>query len=307
LGDGTQRAFSAKSPPRLSVVFVRLLREGQEGRRAGPSGSPTADGPRGLAEPCGPRPAAGLDRGLGGLGPTHPRAARGPGRPSSVVEPDRPRRSPVQAAGGPGRGLASPPSNGGELHHPGRPRHGGPGPRAPVRTVAARGQWRPCRWPLRRSASASPHPTARRPARAGIVPAIGAATPAPGNGFNGPKRPIRGSSPESAKTCPSQFKGSLSAISSGMPAASSDSEDADPLDSDQRVWPAAGQELFALEDRLALRADLGQSRSGNSSLSPQACRGVPRPPNWPYRRLDRSPLPVPLETTLGAPGRARRF
>ena len=32
-----------------------------------------------------------------------------------------------------------------------------------------------------------------------------------------------------------------------------------------------------------------------------------RSPNWPYGRLDRSPLPVPLETTVGAPLRARRF
>ncbi len=27
----------------------------------------------------------------------------------------------------------------------------------------------------------------------------------------------------------------------------------------------------------------------------------PQPPNWPYRRFDRSPLSVPLETTVGAP------
>ena len=31
-----------------------------------------------------------------------------------------------------------------------------------------------------------------------------------------------------------------------------------------------------------------------------------RSPNWPYGRLDRAPLSVPLETTLGAPRRARR-
>jgi hypothetical protein len=31
-----------------------------------------------------------------------------------------------------------------------------------------------------------------------------------------------------------------------------------------------------------------------------------RPPNWPYRRFYRSPLPVPLDTSVGAPERARR-
>ncbi len=31
-----------------------------------------------------------------------------------------------------------------------------------------------------------------------------------------------------------------------------------------------------------------------------------RSPNWPYGRLDRAPLSVPLVTTLGAPRRARR-
>src|SRR6516225_1705258 len=29
-----------------------------------------------------------------------------------------------------------------------------------------------------------------------------------------------------------------------------------------------------------------------------------RPPNWPYRRFYRSPLSVPLDTSLGAPRRA---
>src|SRR5262249_51260693 len=31
-----------------------------------------------------------------------------------------------------------------------------------------------------------------------------------------------------------------------------------------------------------------------------------RPPNWPYRRFYRSPLSVPLGTSVGAPRRARR-
>jgi hypothetical protein len=50
-----------------------------------------------------------------------------------------------------------------------------------------------------------------------------------------------------------------------------------------------------------LRFDLGQSQSGNSSLSPQAYRAGARPPNWPYRRFYRSPLSMPLDTPLGAP------
>ena len=88
---------------------------------------------------------------------------------------------------------------------------------------------------------------------------------------------------------------------SGMPAASFRSPIADPLDTVQRAWSAAGQGLLTSRDRGSLRTDPGQSQSGNSSLSPQACRVGPRPPNWPYGRLDRSPLSVPLETTLGAP------
>jgi hypothetical protein len=55
----------------------------------------------------------------------------------------------------------------------------------------------------------------------------------------------------------------------------------------------------------ALRADLGQSQSGSSGLSPRAYRARARSPNWSYERLGRSPLSVPLETSLGAPFRAR--
>jgi hypothetical protein len=46
--------------------------------------------------------------------------------------------------------------------------------------------------------------------------------------------------------------------------------------------------------------DLGHIESGNSSLSPGACRAGPRPLNWPYRRLLRSNLSRPLETRVGA-------
>ena len=59
---------------------------------------------------------------------------------------------------------------------------------------------------------------------------------------------------------------------SGMPAASFRSQIADPLDIVQRAWSAAGQGLFTPRDRVSLRADLRQSQSGNSSLSPGACR-----------------------------------
>jgi hypothetical protein len=48
-------------------------------------------------------------------------------------------------------------------------------------------------------------------------------------------------------------------------------------------------------------SDLGQNQSGNSTLSPQAYRLRARSPNWPYRRFYRSPLSVPLDTSVGAP------
>ena len=57
-----------------------------------------------------------------------------------------------------------------------------------------------------------------------------------------------------------------------MQAASFGNMDGDPLDSIQRAWSAAGQWFLTLGDRVPLRADLGQSQSGSSSLSPQAYR-----------------------------------
>jgi len=38
------------------------------------------------------------------------------------------------------------------------------------------------------------------------------------------------------------------------------------------------QDSLAFEDRVPLRAELGQSQSGNSSLSPQTCRVEPFDP-----------------------------
>ena len=99
----------------------------------------------------------------------------------------------------------------------------------------------------------------------------------------------------------SAVQGHFFAFFSGMPVATFRNKSADPLDRVQGAWSAAGQGLFTLRDRGALRADLGQSQSGNSSLSPQACRLERRPPNWPYRRLDRSPLSMPLDTSVSAP------
>jgi hypothetical protein len=60
---------------------------------------------------------------------------------------------------------------------------------------------------------------------------------------------------------------------------------------------------FTLGDRSLLRSDPGQSQSGNSTLSPRAYRATARPPNWLYRRFDRSPLSMPLGTAVGAPSR----
>src|SRR5215831_7799580 len=58
----------------------------------------------------------------------------------------------------------------------------------------------------------------------------------------------------------------------GMQAASFDNTSADHLDTIQRARSAVAQERFTLEERVALRADLGQSQSGSSSLSPRAYR-----------------------------------
>jgi hypothetical protein len=57
-----------------------------------------------------------------------------------------------------------------------------------------------------------------------------------------------------------------------MQAASFGSTNADPLDSVQRAWSAAHSGSTPSGDRVPLRADPGQSQSGNSSLSPQAYR-----------------------------------
>jgi hypothetical protein len=58
------------------------------------------------------------------------------------------------------------------------------------------------------------------------------------------------------------------------------------------LWPGAG---------------LGQINSGNSSLSPGACRAGARPPNWPYGRLAESVCPGPsiLRWALLRRGRER--
>src|SRR3974377_1441445 len=90
-----------------------------------------------------------------------------------------------------------------------------------------------------------------------------------------------------------------------MPAAYFRSKNGDPLDTTQRAESAAARAHFTFGDCIPLRADLCQSQSGNSSLSPQAYRVGTRPPKWPYRRFYRSPLSVPLDTAVGAPLWAR--
>jgi hypothetical protein len=50
---------------------------------------------------------------------------------------------------------------------------------------------------------------------------------------------------------------------------------------------------FLLSSCGSLRADLGQSESGNSSLLPGTYRAGARSPNWPYRRFDRHRCPCP--------------
>src|SRR5260370_17243966 len=58
----------------------------------------------------------------------------------------------------------------------------------------------------------------------------------------------------------------------GMQAVTFDSTIGGHLDTIQATRLPAVQHLFTFGDRVALRVDLGQSQSGNSSLSPQACR-----------------------------------
>ena len=103
-----------------------------------------------------------------------------------------------------------------------------------------------------------------------------------------------------------ESQGRFSRLFWGMLAASLDNAIADHMDTIH--WP----------DRLPTRTC---SSSGIARLSgpiwdranrvTQVChleRIVPeaRSPNWPYGRLDRAPLSVPLETTLGAPRRGAK-
>ena len=74
------------------------------------------------------------------------------------------------------------------------------------------------------------------------------------------------------ETCPTQLQGQFFSFFVGMRAVSFDSTNGDHLDSIQRAWFPAVQRLFTFGDRVPLRADLGQSQSGNSSLSPRASR-----------------------------------
>ena len=103
----------------------------------------------------------------------------------------------------------------------------------------------------------------------------------------------------------SAFQGQFFCLFLGIRAVTFDSTIGDHLDRIQLACSPAIECLFTVGDRVSLRADLGQNQSGSSSLSPRACRVEPRPPNWPYRRFYRSPLPLPLDTSVGAPLWAR--
>ena len=104
----------------------------------------------------------------------------------------------------------------------------------------------------------------------------------------------------------SAVQGLVFAFFSGMPLASLRSRSIDPLDASIEPCPLPTDRRFSLRDRGALRSDPGQSQSGNSTLSPRACRAEARPPNRPYRRFDRSPLSMPLDTSVGAPSRGAK-
>ena len=92
----------------------------------------------------------------------------------------------------------------------------------------------------------------------------------------------------------------------GMRAASLDNAIADHMDTIR--WPDLLSTNACLSSGIACLSGPIWDRANRVTQACHLERIVPeaRSPNWPYRRFDRSPLSVPLETTLGAPRRARR-
>src|SRR4051794_28889620 len=64
--------------------------------------------------------------------------------------------------------------------------------------------------------------------------------------------------------------------------------------------------MLIFGDPASLGADLGQSQSITQVCHLERIVPKARSPNWPYGRLDRAPLSVPLETTLDAPRRGAK-
>jgi hypothetical protein len=103
-----------------------------------------------------------------------------------------------------------------------------------------------------------------------------------------------------------EVKDGFSAFFGGMLAASLDNAIADHMDTIR--W----SDLLSTNTRFSSGiARLSGPIWDRADRVTQVChleRIVPkaRSPNWPYGRLDRAPLSVPLETTLGAPRRGAK-
>ena len=105
----------------------------------------------------------------------------------------------------------------------------------------------------------------------------------------------------SVQSCPPQFKGTFLAFLWGpgrpLPAARS-----------VTIWILSNDHGFSLPSTSSLSgiAFVWGSIWDRANRVTQACHlkrvaSKSRPPNWPYRRFYRSPLSVPLDTSVGAP------
>src|SRR6516165_9636359 len=110
----------------------------------------------------------------------------------------------------------------------------------------------------------------------------------------------------SQETCPWKYQGQFFSFFVGTQAA----------DSGRRtviLWIVSnGSNLLPVHrSRLARIAFFSGPIWDRANRVTQACHlkriaSKTRPPTWPYRRLDRSPLSMPLGTSVGAPSRAQR-